>query len=71
MRQGDPISPSIFITYLQRIINGNQGNGCSISVQREKINNLTFTHDLDLLEESCEILQKSVNILDQSGAEAD
>ena len=51
-RQGDPISPNIFITYLERVMDVIQDNGTGISVQGEMINNLRFADDIDLVEES-------------------
>src|SRR6218665_1817814 len=39
-RQGDPISPNTFITYLERIVDKIQDNGTGILVQGTKINNL-------------------------------
>ena len=41
-RQGDPISPNTFITYLERVMENIQDNGTGISVQGELINNLKF-----------------------------
>src|SRR6218665_1740777 len=51
-RQGDPISPNTFITYLERVMENIQDNGTGVSVQGERINNLRFADDIDLLEYS-------------------
>src|SRR5207245_9735570 len=69
-RQGDPISPNIFITYLERVMDVIQDNGTGISVQGEMINNLRFADDIDLLEESCVALQNSVKLLREAGIDA-
>ena len=69
-RQGDPISPNTFITYLERVMDNIQDNGTGISIQGERINNLRFADDIDLIEESCDMLQKSVRILDEAGNDA-
>src|SRR3989454_11455300 len=69
-RQGDPISPNIFITYLERVMDVIQDNGTGISVQGEMINNLLFADDIDLLEESCVALQNSDNLLSEAGIDA-
>ena len=70
-RQGDPISPNIFITYLERVMDVIQDNGTGISVQGEMINNLRFADDIDLLEESCVALQNSVKLLSEAGIHAE
>jgi len=53
-RQGDPLSPSIFITYLERVMDNFQESDTGISIQGMKINNLRFADDIDLIEESKE-----------------
>ena len=45
-RQGDPISPNIFITYLERVMDVIQDNGTGISLHGEMINNFRFEDDL-------------------------
>src|SRR5437870_2866686 len=69
-KQGDPISPNIFITYLERVMDVIQDNGTGISVQSEMINNLRFADDIDLVEESCVALQNSVKLLSEARFEA-
>src|SRR3989454_945667 len=69
-RQGDPISPNIFITYLERVMDVIQDNGTGISVQGEMINNLRYAVGMDLLEESCVALQNSVKLLSEAGIDA-
>src|SRR6218665_2312086 len=62
-RQGDPISPNTFITYLERVTENIQDNGTEVSVQGERINNLRFADDIDLLDYSHEKLQENVHEL--------
>ena len=57
-KEGDPISPNIFVTYLEGVMDVIQDNGTGISVQGEMINNLRFSDDIDLVEESCVALRK-------------
>jgi len=44
-RQGDPLSPCLFIAYLERVMDVIQDNETGISIQEEKINNLRFADD--------------------------
>src|SRR5207244_10214207 len=69
-RQGFHISPNIFITYLERVMDVIQDIGTGISVQGEMINHLRFADDIDLLEESCVALQNSVKLLSEAGIDA-
>ena len=47
-----------------------QDNGTGISVQGERINNLRFADDIDLLENDCEKLQRNVNELNTAAQRA-
>src|SRR2546426_3282367 len=58
-RQGDPVSPNIFIIYLERVLDVIQDNGTGISVQSEMINNLRFADDIDLLDRKSTRLNSS------------
>lgn len=51
-KQGHPLSPHSFITYLESTMNQlqNNGSGSRVSVQRVLTNNLKFADDIDLLE---------------------
>ena len=69
-RQGDPISPNTFISYLERVMENTQENSTGVSVQGEQINNLRFADDIDLLEYSCERLQESVGGLNKDAQRA-
>ena len=50
-RQGDPISPTIIICYLERVKDRAKDNDTGVSVQGILFNNLKFTDDIDLLKE--------------------
>jgi len=49
-RQGDPISPTTFIAYLQRVMTALEEKEMAVSVNGLRVNNLRFADDLDLLE---------------------
>ena len=55
--QGDPISPTTFISYLKRVIDSMKEKVTGVSVHGHKINNLKFADDIDLLEEDRDELQ--------------
>jgi len=68
MRQGDPISPTTFITYLERMMKGmKEENEGEVKVQGKRISNLHFADDIDLTEENRERLQKSLAKLTKAG----
>jgi len=66
-RQGDPILPATFISYLERMIYRIKENGTGISVHGHKINNLKFANDIDLLEEDRDELQENLKQLNEAG----
>jgi Reverse transcriptase (RNA-dependent DNA polymerase) len=51
-RQGDPISPTTFITYLEKVMDGVKGNTKGTSIHGHRLSNLKFTDDIDLIEGS-------------------
>jgi len=55
IRQGDPISLTTFISYLERVM-----NSIRIAVLGHKINNLKFVDDTDLLEVERNRLQENL-----------
>ena len=66
-RQGDPLSPCLFITYLERVLDEIQDNSTDISIHGEKINNIRFSNDIGMIEESIDKLEESVRKLDTAG----
>ncbi len=69
-RQGDPISPTIFISYFERIMDLVRDNGTGISVHGYKINNLKFADHIDLLEEDRVELQGKLDRINEAGEAA-
>ena len=69
-RQGDPISPTTFITYLERIMDAVRDNGTGVSVQGHRINNLKFADDIDLLEEDGDDLQRNLDQISEAAEAA-
>jgi len=69
-RQGDPISPTTFISYLERVMDSIRENGTGVSVQGYKINNLKFADDIDLLEEDRDELQENLERINEAGEAA-
>ena len=63
-RQGDPISPTSFITYLKRMMEGmKEENEGRVKIQGRRINNLRFA-DIDLIEDNRERLQESRHLME-------
>jgi len=69
-RQGDPLSPTTFISYLERVMDGLRDNGTGISIHGYRLNNLRFADDIDLIEERRELLQANINTLHTAGEAA-
>ena len=59
-RQGDPISPQLFITILERAMDGVTSSNTGISIQGMRINNLRSADDIVLLEENPEDLSVTI-----------
>jgi hypothetical protein len=62
-RQGDPISPLVFISDLERAMDGVKEKCKGISIQGVNINNLRFADDIDVMEENAEELTRTVQCL--------
>ena len=63
-KQGDPMSPLMFISYLERIMDNNDEETTrGIIVHGLRIDNLRFADDIDLLEESRNSLQQQLSSL--------
>ena len=69
-RQGDPISPTTFIAYLERIMDPIRDNGTGVSVQGHLVNNLKFADHVDLLEEDRGKLQGNLERINEAGEAA-
>jgi hypothetical protein len=69
-RQGDPLSPLLFITYLERIIDQITSNNFGINVSGTVINNLRFSDDIDLLSDNHFSLQEHIDQLTKMAEEA-
>ena len=60
-RQGDPVSPNIFITVLERVKDSIAEDGAGVAINGTWINNLCFADDIDLTEEDPQRLEHTVN----------
>lgn len=69
-KQGDPVSPNLFIITLERVMDKIRDSKSGISVNGTQINNLRFADDIDLIEEELEQLQKNIQILKTEGTKA-
>ena len=69
-KQGDPISPNLFITSLERVMDKISDSRSGISVNGIQINNLRFADDIDLIDEEQGRLQKNTQILQKEGDKA-
>lgn len=66
-RQGDPISPTVFIGHLERAMDKLKNEIEGVSVHGMRINNLRFADDIDVIEESVGKLQRTVQVLSEEG----
>lgn len=70
-RQGDPMSPLLFITYLDRVMDQVRQNTCGVSIGGISIHNLRFADDIDPLEEDISSLRSQIeqtkNAAEQAG----
>jgi len=70
-KQRDPISPTSFIAYLERMMEGmKEENEIGIKIQGRRINNLRSADDIDLIEENRERLQESLTQMTEAGEKA-
>jgi len=60
-RQGDPISPCVFITHLERAIDSIKNEDAGISIYGMSLNNLRF--DIDLIDTDEQHLEETVQTL--------
>ena len=70
-RQGDPLSPLLFIKYLERVMDHVKESNCRIRLSGTLVNNLRFANDIDLINEDYKSLQEQLEktraIAEQAG----
>jgi len=66
-RQGDPISPDIFITLLERVLDKTREKEGGVKINGESINNLCFADDIDLIDEDIQRLESTAQELSNEG----
>lgn len=66
-RQGDPISPDLFITLLERVLDKTRDRPGGVVISGTRINNLCFADDIDLIDEDEQRLEETVQELNDEG----
>ena len=70
-RQGDPLSPLLFIAYLERVMDHVKESNCGIRLSGVLVNNLRFADDINLIDEDYKSLQEQLEktraIAEQAG----
>ena len=69
-RQGDPLSPLLFIAYLERVMDQVRQNTCGINIGGILINNLRFADDIDLIDEEVSSLQQQIELTKTAAEQA-
>jgi hypothetical protein len=69
-RQGDPLSPLLFIAYLERVMDQVRQNTCGINISGTLINNLRFADDIDLIDEDVGSLQRQIELTKTAAEQA-
>ena len=59
-RQGDSLSPLLFIAYLERVMDHTKESNCGIRLGGTLVNDLTFADDIDLIDEDFKSLQEQL-----------
>ena len=57
-RQGDALSPLLFIAYLEQVMDHVKESNCGIRLGGTLLNNLRFADDIDLIDEDYKSLQE-------------
>ena len=61
-RQGDPLSPLLFIAYLDRVMDQVRQNTCGVNIGGISITNLRFADDIDLIDEDIDSLRRQIEL---------
>ena len=69
-RQGDPLSPLLFIAYLDRVIDQVRENACGVNIGGIRISNLRFADDIDLIDEDIDSLQCQIEQTTEAAEQA-
>ena len=69
-RQGDPLSPLLFIAYLDRVMDQVRQNTSGIQIGGMSINNLRFADDIDLIDEDFSSLQRQIELTKETAEQA-
>jgi len=69
-RQGDPISSTTFIIYLERIMDVIRDRDTGVRIQGHNLNNLKFADDIDTIQENRNKLQENMNEVRKAGEAA-
>ena len=69
-RQGDPLSPLLFITYLERVMDQVRQNTSGIKISGILINNLRFADDINLIDEDVSSLQRQIALTKTAAEQA-
>jgi hypothetical protein len=69
-RQGDPLSPLLFIAYLERVMDELKQNTCGINISGIIVNNLRFADDIDLIDEDYSSLQNQIELVSGAAEQA-
>jgi hypothetical protein len=69
-RQGDPLSPLLFITYLERVMDQVKQNTCGVNISGIIVNNLRFADDIDLIDEEYSSLQNQTELVREAAEQA-
>jgi len=66
-RQGDPVSPDLFITLLERVLEKTRERLGGVVIGETRINNLCFADEIDPIDEDEQRLEQTVQELSDEG----
>ena len=74
VKKGDPLSPLLFIAYLDRVMDSVKGcedqDQGGVNIGGTRIKDLRFADDIDLLEENDRALQKRLQLVGERGEQS-